>query len=409
MKKAIRATSIITIILLGLTSAVAQGAELTQPVQKEERKVLFPSTRLINQGREVAESACAGCHGLDGLGGDPGIPRLAGQRAVYLYRVHQTFLEGSRDDIVGGHMGYLNGDAVLAVSAYYASLAPATRTESPDLATQTQMLEEDPFLVIKDAMSKCGRCHGESGNGGGSGMPLLTAQHPEYFFTSMMGYLDGSRNHKLMKRMVGDLDEATIKDMGLFYAVQEPARAKTQGEGDANVGRRLAQACASCHGEDGNAHQASMPSLAGQDAKYFIKAMNQYKDGKRQHQKMFEAVEALEEQEIIDLATFYAAQEPVKRDVRAPLKSNEWIARCARCHGIDGNSNDPRFPMLAGQDLEYLKKSLKEYSVEGRNASAMHAMADPLSALDVERIANYFASQQPKAVVYIALPCEDDE
>jgi cytochrome c553 len=124
---------------------------------------------------------------------------------------------------------------------------------------------------------------------------------------------------------------------------------------------------------------------------------------------MFKAVEPLNEQDMIDLATYYAAQQPVKRNVRAPLKSNEWIARCARCHGIDGNSSDPRFPMLAGQEVNYLKMQLKNYSAEGRGASTMHAMSDPLSAMDVERIANFFASQQPKAVVYIPLPCEDEE
>jgi len=56
--------------------------------------------------------------------------------------------------------------------------------------------------------------------------------------------------------------------------------------------------------------------------------MTHYKDGERQHEKMFEAVELLSEQDMIDLATYYAMQEPVKRNVRAPLKSTEWIKRC---------------------------------------------------------------------------------
>ena len=239
-------------------------------------------------------------------------------------------------------------------------------------------------------------------------MPSLTAQDPEYFVTSMMAYIDGSRSHKLMKRLVGRLDETTIKDMGVFYAVQEPLQTTTLGEGDANVGRRLAKDCESCHGDDGNAKKASMPTLAGQDAKYFIKAMKHYKDGKRQHEKMFEAVEDLSEEEMIDLATYYANETPRKRDVRTPLKSTEWIVRCERCHGTDGNSSDPRFPMLAGQDLNYLKNALKSYAAEERSNTTMHAMADPLSPMDIERIAAYFASQQAKAVIYIQLPCGDD-
>ena len=38
----------------------------------------------------------------------------------------------------------------------------------------------------------------------------------------------------------------------------------------------------------------------------------------------------------------------------------------------------------------------------------MYAMAASLSAMDIQRIATYFASQQAKAVVYMELPCEDD-
>lgn len=240
-------------------------------------------------------------------------------------------------------------------------------------------------------------------------MPNLTAQDPEYFENAMRGYIDGSRSHNLMKKLVSSLDEATIKSMGVYYAVQEPARTSTQGDGDIIAGERISEACESCHGDEGNSNKAKMPTLAGQDAKYFIKAMKHYKDGTRHHQKMFEAVENLSEQDIIDLASYYASREPVKRNIRAPLKSTEWIKRCERCHGIGGNSSDPRFPMLAGQDKEYLVKALKTSAEPGLANSAMHLMTDNLSATDIERLATYFALQQPKAVVYIQLPCGEDK
>jgi cytochrome c553 len=212
-----------------------------------------------------------------------------------------------------------------------------------------------------------------------------------------------------MNKLVGELDEPTLQEMGVFYGVQEPQQTETLGEGDVNVGRRLAAECESCHGADGNANKASMPTLAGQDAKYFIKAMKHYKDGTRLHKKMFEAVEQLSEQDMIDLASYYAAQQPQRRDVRTPLRSAEWITRCERCHGIDGNSTDPRFPMLAGQDEIYLRNTLTAYASETRGNTTMHAMGDPLSAMDIERIAAYFATQQPKAVVYMILPCGDNQ
>jgi len=206
---------------------------------------------------------------------------------------------------------------------------------------------------------------------------------------------------------VSNLDEQTIMEMGVFYAVQKPLRKESSSDGDAQAGEAAAEPCAACHGDDGNASGNDMPTLAGQDARYFVKAMEAYKDGTRRHEKMFEAAENLGDAELADLAAFYASQEPVRRNVRTPLTTSEWIGRCERCHGIDGNSTDPRFPMLAGQDRGYLESTLQAYAGETRGSSTMHAMAAPLSQADVARIAQHYATRTPKAVVYMQLPCED--
>jgi len=410
------------IIINGLASAMivfvvsatgwAQGSASVRAIGNTERTALFPSRDMIEFGALASEANCAACHGMDGISDIEGKPHLAGQRTVYLYRVLKAFQSGDRIDDQNQHNDFLNDQVLLATAVFYANLSPATIVENVETTGDVDELDEpvnDPFLSIRSAMRKCIKCHGESGNSTRSGMPSLTAQDPEYFVSSMMAYVDGSRNHKLMGKLVGALDEATIREMGVFYAVQEPSQTETLGEGDSNVGQRLAQECASCHADDGNAVKASMPTLAGQDAKYFIKGMNHYKNGERQHKKMFEAVEQLSEQDMIDLATFYATQQPRRRNVRMPLNSTEWITRCERCHGIDGNSSDPRFPMLAGQNETYLKQALKAYASGTRENTTMHAMADPLSAMDIERIAAYFAAQQPKAVVYMQLPCGNDE
>jgi cytochrome c553 len=398
-------------------SVKAQGSADYQPIGDIEHKALFPSRDMIEFGRVAAEANCAGCHGMDGLSDAEGKPQLAGQRTVFIYRVLKAYQSGERRDEAKNHNAFLNDQAMLSTAVYYASLTPAAVAKPAAMADATAAGDadqaaidvDDPFLNIRPAMKKCIKCHGESGEAPGSGMPSLTAQDPEYFVTSMMAYLDGSRSHNLMRKLAGDLDETTMKEMGVFYAVQTPQQSPTQGEGDINVGRRLSESCESCHGVDGNAKNPSMPTLAGQDAKYFLKAMTHYKDGTRKHQKMFEAVETFSEQDMIDLATYYAAEEPRRRDVRMPLKSTEWITRCERCHGIDGNSSDPRFPMLAGQDETYLHNMLKAYANGAIEHTTMYAMAASLSEMDIKRIAAYFASQQPKAVVYMQLPCGDEQ
>ena len=388
--------------------SLAQSADTTGPVEEAERAALFPTGSMIEQGRTVAQAACAGCHGMDGISADPQQPHLAGQRAVYLYRVMQAYQDGSRADGTMAHAsGFVNDEGLLAVAAYYANLPPA-RSGSPGESDAEQALNDDPFNEIQPALQRCSKCHDDTGNSSASGMPSLTAQHPEYFKTSMHGYVDGSRKHTIMKRLVERLDEPTIEAMGLYYAVQEPVRSETQGEGNELAGRRLARDCASCHGEDGNASAPDMPTLAGQDARYFVKAMTAYGDGERKHQPMFEAVANLSEVDIADLATFYAAREPQRRAIRKPFTAAELIDRCERCHGLDGNSQDPRFPMLAGQNAGYLVSALRDYAGESRGNSAMHAMAGPLSAADIESLALYFASREPKSVVYLQLPCTDE-
>lgn len=407
MKRTIQVLSAFTAVLLGSTSVLAQGTSTGQAIREEERAALFPTARMIEQGRAIVGTECANCHGMDGMRTGEGQPYLAGQRTIYLFRILQAYQEGDRENESMQHVSsFLNDEALISISAYYASLTPTRKVDSADVTEETGLLTDNPFAAIREAINKCAKCHGETGNSTASGMPSLTAQDPEYFVISMQAYIDGNRNHKLMSKLASKLDEETIREMGVFYAVQQPLPSETTGDGNAAAGASAAENCAICHGADGNTNTSDTPTLAGQDARYFIKAMQAYREGKRDHDSMFEAVERLSDNEIADLAGFYATQEPVRRDVRIPFTSAEWIERCERCHGINGNSTDPRFPMLAGQNKDYLRKAMRAYSAGERSTTTMHAMSAPLSDSDIERIVSYYAAQDPKAVIYMQLPCE---
>jgi len=409
MTRTLRVLAVSAALLLIPATSWSQGSAATQPINGLERAALSPSREMLTHGENVAGTACASCHGIDGVSTGPGVPNLAGQRTVYLHRVLQAYQSRERrNDAMNHATGFLNEEALLAVAAYYASLAPAQPLLTEEEPTEAVDAHGgDPFAGIRSDMKKCVKCHGEDGNASGSGMPNLSAQAPEYFVTAMKAYVEGNREHKMMAKLVANLDEDTLDKMGVFYAVQEPARSETTGDGDTDLGRIASEPCASCHGDDGNASGAEMPTLAGQDARYFVKAMKAYQDGKRHHQQMFDAVGALSKADVNNLAAFYASQEPVRRNVHTPLTTIEWINRCERCHGIDGNSTDPRFPMLAGQDRTYLAKALQSYAGTTRNITAMHAMSDPLSEADIERIVEYYATREPKSVLYLQMPCEE--
>ena len=90
-----------------------------------------------------------------------------------------------------------------------------------------------------------------------------------------------------------------------------------------------------------------------------------------------------------NLAAFYANQQPQQPKVNRPLPSAVWVERCDRCHGVDGNSCDPRMPALAAQRADYLEKVLEAYRTGERKSPQMAAMSRALTAADVESLAAY--------------------
>jgi cytochrome c553 len=78
---------------------------------------------------------------------------------------------------------------------------------------------------------------------------------------------------------------------------------------DAAAGRRKAIACQACHGLDGLSKLPDAPHIAGQPEPYLVKSINDYRSGARKHELMSLAVRELSEQDVADLAAWYAAIE----------------------------------------------------------------------------------------------------
>jgi len=71
-------------------------------------------------------------------------------------------------------------------------------------------------------------------------------------------------------------------------------------------------------------------------------------------------------------------------------------AVCAACHGIDGNSNGPEWPSLAGQHESYIIKQLKAFKSGQRNNPLMTPQAQVLNDQDMEDVSAYFSAQKIK-------------
>lgn len=395
-------------LLMGAAAALSNA----QSLDERDRSLLFPSKADIEQGRTLAMDACGACHSLTGVSTEPTRPHLAGQHVIYLYNELNAYKSGGRDDeSMKKAVEFLSDDALRMVSVYYASLMPPGPAARP-VAAEGAQAEADqaakgPAELGKAAAATCAGCHGADGNSQIPGMPNLTAQSPEYFAAAVKAYQGGGRQAGMMNAMVSSLDDQTIQNMALYYALQAPKRNATAGGGDAAAGGKAAQACSSCHGADGNAAAADMPTLAGQDAIYLAASLRAYAGGQRDHAQMATASAALGDAGIEGLASFYAQQEPVARKVHKPPTIAEWIERCDRCHGSGGNSTNPRYPSLASQNKRYLARVIENYASGGRHNTTMSAMSQPLRPAEIEALSAHYASQPRKSVLYVELPCSD--
>jgi cytochrome c553 len=87
--------------------------------------------------------------------------------------------------------------------------------------------------------------------------------------------------------------------------------------GDPAAGRRKALQCQACHGLDGMSKLPEAPHLAGQVEPYLVKSLTDYRDGGRKNEMMSVVAPNLTDEDIADLAAYYAA---IEITVAAPPK-----------------------------------------------------------------------------------------
>lgn len=80
-------------------------------------------------------------------------------------------------------------------------------------------------------------------------------------------------------------------------------------DGDPAAGKEKSTVCQACHGLDGKAVDPSYPNLAGQHESYLVKALADYRAGRRNNPVMGPMAMNLSDQDIEDLAAWYASQE----------------------------------------------------------------------------------------------------
>lgn len=175
-------------------------------------------------------------------------------------------------------------------------------------------------LVETEDVNACADCHGERGaEPDREKHPTLAGQLAPYTFKQLRDYKDGSRKNRKMSEAVERLTDGQLAALAAWYA-QQPIPAVEVDE-DETVSEdtmklvfrgdktRLIQPCASCHGARGEGAIIDVPSIAGQNVKYFVNTMKDYAKGKRTndiYSRMRIIAKQLTRDEINELAVYYA-------------------------------------------------------------------------------------------------------
>jgi len=253
------------------------------------------------------------------------------------------------------------------------------------------------------AEKACKACHGLDGKGVAPAIPHLAAQRARYLVASLKEYKDGKRTHAALRDMTANMSEADMRNIAGYFAglpaVVNTAATDVKHSSAFEQGKKLSAPCAKCHGEDGNAKVAGTPSLAGQQPHYLVTAIQEYHQGERATATMKGMLRDATKLELENHALYFAAQTPVQRaaPTRGDAAAGEPLtAMCGGCHGSHGVSTDAATPSLAGQDFQYLLKGTKAYKTTRRNWG-MQRYVSGLGDRDIDNIAAFYASQQPKA------------
>ena len=180
----------------------------------------------------------------------------------------------------------------------------------------------------------------------------------------------------------------------------------TLAQGDPEAGQAKSALCATCHGPDGNSELAINPKIAGQNARYMIKQLQDFKSGARPGPIMAAMVINLSDEDIEDLAAYYAAQTPTLLGAdpevvelaeslyRSGVDELE-VTACSACHSPTGTGNAPAgFPALGGQHPEYTLQQLKDFRSGARandQDGMMRLVTERLTDPELEALASYLA------------------
>ncbi len=393
----------------------------------------FAATGNVEAGKTKA-AMCAACHGANGIGASEAFPNLAGQHADYIVKQLKAFKAGTRTDPVMAPMAVgLSDQDMIDVGAYFASLdrsgAVAIADSGSGSGSQAAAVQAPVAHIANASAGKslyelgdpsrnigaCIGCHGKEGNSEVLIYPNLAKQHAQYIEKQLHDFKATTRTNFAMNQFAGAMTDEDIADMGAYLAdTQAVANVKVKRVAPVAViteaaiaGEAKAAVCASCHGVGGNSLVTMYPKLAGQNAEYIAKQLQEFKSGARKDPIMAGMVAALSEQDMNELGAYFASQKPTAGNGSASVlgkslyfggDASRKITACIACHGTTGKGMAKAgFPAVANQSVEYLTAQLTNFKATARDNdrnSMMRNVAKRLKKKDIDALAQFMSSMK---------------
>lgn len=185
--------------------------------------------------------------------------------------------------------------------------------------------------------------------------------------------------------------------LALGLALTATAATSARAEGNVANGKSLAYTCHGCHGIPNykNAFPSySVPKLGGQNQQYIQNALKAYASGERSHPTMYSQATGMTDQIRADLAAYFRGQ-PAQSSGQVLGTPPPATQTCVACHGADGAKTiSDEYPILAGQQPDYLVQALKDYKSGKRKNPVMAGIIGGVDEKDFEAIAQFFSQQK---------------
>jgi cytochrome c553 len=414
---------LVAMILLGLTGCDSGSSMADEGIDASiigTAESPLPRVGDAVNGKKLARQ-CADCHGLDGVSARSGAPFIAGLEQDYLVRSLLAYRDGARNhEVMKQISDELNPLELADITAYYASLDTSWHGAVAGSESKAILSESKARQAAGHLVEACRSCHGQTERyQRAEAIPSLDGMPLEYFAPALQSYINGERKNEIMTLFKGSLTEQDIHNLGAYFAARVPRPAPPVATpGSPANGKIAARACAGCHGYNGNSLNPHIPNLAGQTARYLVKAIKDYRSGMRRAQLMDLPVQHLSNTTIDDLAAYFSRQKPqspLHKDISSakafnPLADGKQIAAsCDSCHGPDGNSSKAGVPRLTGLSVKYIVKATQDYQHGRRQHSAMQKIVSFFSDTDIEKAAYYYATRAPVRRPLSAATLEEGE